>query len=114
MKSLLERKRLPGKVSEKVVNFLGNQKSDNYVEIVDNLLDRYKELGCNMSLKIHFLHSHLDFFPSNCGDVNDEHGERFHQDVSTMLADFCWNLQRDAPEVIYKRKSLSNSTAKHV
>ncbi|GBP90238.1 hypothetical protein EVAR_100685_1 [Eumeta japonica] len=30
-----------------------------------------------MSLKIHFLHSHLDFFPQNLGAVSDEHGERF-------------------------------------
>jgi len=22
------------------------------------------------------------FFPSNCGDVSDEHGERFHQDIA--------------------------------
>ncbi|XP_076659865.1 uncharacterized protein LOC143363151 [Halictus rubicundus] len=43
-----------------------------------------KRLGCNMSLKMHFLHSHLDFFPANLGDVSDEHGERFHQDISTM------------------------------
>ncbi|UYV68164.1 CLPB [Cordylochernes scorpioides] len=41
-------------------------------------------LGCNMSLKIHFLHSHLDFFPDNLGEVSDEHGERFHQDISSM------------------------------
>ncbi|UYV73934.1 hypothetical protein LAZ67_11001501 [Cordylochernes scorpioides] len=26
-----------------------------------------------MSLKIHFLHSHLDFFPDNLGAVSDEH-----------------------------------------
>ena len=31
-----------------------------------------------MSLKIHFLHSHLDFFPESCGEVSVEHGERFH------------------------------------
>ncbi|KDR09212.1 hypothetical protein L798_01096 [Zootermopsis nevadensis] len=37
-----------------------------------------------MSLKIHFLHSHLDFFPGNVGDVSDEQGERFHQDIQTM------------------------------
>ena len=37
-----------------------------------------------MSLKIHFLHSHLDFFPEDCGAVSDEHGERFHQDISSM------------------------------
>ncbi|UYV67048.1 unc-93, partial [Cordylochernes scorpioides] len=41
-------------------------------------------LGCNMSLKIHFLHSHLDFFPYNLGAVSDEHGERFHQAISSM------------------------------
>ena len=34
-----------------------------------------------MSLKIHFLHSHLDFFPDNLGAVTDEQGERFHQDI---------------------------------
>jgi len=41
-------------------------------------------MGCNMSLKIHFLESHLDFFPENLGEVNDEHSERFHQDIMTM------------------------------
>jgi len=33
-----------------------------------------------MSLKIHFLHSHLDFFPENMGAVRDEHREQVHQD----------------------------------
>ncbi|UYV80151.1 hypothetical protein LAZ67_18001830 [Cordylochernes scorpioides] len=37
-----------------------------------------------MSIKIHFLHSHLDFFPDNLGAVSDEHGELFHQDISSM------------------------------
>ena len=36
---------------------------------------------CKMSLKIHFLHSHLDFFPDNLGAVSDEQGERFHQNI---------------------------------
>ena len=40
-------------------------------------------MGCNMSLKIHFLRSHLDFFPPNLSAVSDERGERFHQDIST-------------------------------
>ena len=31
-----------------------------------------------MSLNIHFLHSHLNFFPESCGAVRDEHGECFH------------------------------------
>ena len=79
--------------------------------------DNYRELGCNMSLKIHFLDSHLDFFPNNLGAVSDEHGERFHQEMSTMetryqgkwnpkmLADYCWNLKRDIPLENYSRKS---------
>lgn len=40
------------------------------------LLKAYRNLGCNMSLKIHFLDSQLDFFLQNFGDVIDEHGER--------------------------------------
>jgi hypothetical protein len=35
-------------------------------------------MGCNMNLKIHFLESHVDFFPEKLGKVSDEHGERFH------------------------------------
>jgi len=69
-----------------VKEFLGNRRAQKYEELVNNLLQSYQKLGCNMSLKIlvHFLHSHLDFFPENCGAVNDEHGERFHQDISSM------------------------------
>ncbi|UYV62858.1 hypothetical protein LAZ67_2002168 [Cordylochernes scorpioides] len=65
-------------------NFLGSVKVENYRDIVNDLLLSYKALGCNMSLKIHFLHSHLDFFPDNLGAVSDEHGERFHQAISNM------------------------------
>jgi hypothetical protein len=68
-----------------VKGFLGNRRAQNYEELVNNLLQGYQKLGCNMSLKIHFLHSHLDFFPpKNFGAVSDEHGERFHQDISSM------------------------------
>jgi len=31
--------------------------------------------------EIHFLHSHLDYFPENFGAVSDEHGEGFCQDI---------------------------------
>ncbi|UYV69329.1 hypothetical protein LAZ67_6003256 [Cordylochernes scorpioides] len=98
-------------------NFLGSVKVENYRDIVNDLLLSYKALGCNMSLKIHFLHSHLDFFPDNLGAVSDEHGERFHQDISSMekryqgkwspvmLADYCWTLKRDLPQAKYRRKS---------
>ena len=41
--------------------FLGNRRAQNNEELVNNLLQSYQKLGCNMSLKIHFLHSHWDF-----------------------------------------------------
>src|SRR5271170_4245554 len=44
-----------------VSNFLGNRKSDCFVEIANDL-HHYSAKGCRMSLKLHFLHSHLDFF----------------------------------------------------
>lgn len=99
-----------------VKNFLGSYKDPKYSNFVSKMLNAYQQLGCNMSLKIHFLHSHLDFFPENLGDVSDEHGERFHQDISAieqryqgqwttnMLADYCWTLKRDVPDAKYSRK----------
>ena len=44
-------------------DFLGNHKAANYQDVVQDLLTSYKAMGCNMSLKIHFVESHLDFFP---------------------------------------------------
>ena len=55
-----------------------------------------------MSLKIHFLKSHLDFFSSDLGKLSDEHGDRCHQTIKTIetnyqgradsriMVDFCW------------------------
>jgi hypothetical protein len=65
-------------------NFLGNNKADNYQEIVERLLQSYEAMGCNMSLKIHFLHSHLDFLTQNLGAASDGHGQHFHQDIAVM------------------------------
>ncbi|GBN04397.1 hypothetical protein AVEN_14740-1, partial [Araneus ventricosus] len=74
-------------------------------------------MGCNMSLKIHFFHSHLEFYPENLGSVSDEHGERFHQDISDMgaryrgkwnlkmLADCFWTLKRDIPQAKHSRQA---------
>jgi len=102
-------------------DFLGNHKAVNYQKVVQDLLTSYKAIGCNMSLKIHFLESHLDFFPENLGEVSDEHGERFHQDIlatenryqgkwsSSMLADYCWTLKRDVPGANYRQKSYAST-----
>ena len=73
------------------------------------MLQSYHNLGCNMSIKVHFLHF--------LGDVSDEHGERFHQDIKVMeeryqgrwdthmMADYCWSIQRDNPDVHHSRES---------
>ncbi len=91
--------------------FLGNNKDPNYKEIVHHMLENFKKLGCNMSVKLHFLFSHIDYFPENLGKVSEEQGERFHQDIKEMesryqgkwnrhmMADYCWMLKRD-PNVL--------------
>ena len=98
---------------EVVQNFLGNNKSQNYKVLVGKLVKRYEKLGCLMNLKLHFLHSHLDYFPSNLGNFSEELGELFHQDIKemekryqgrwdvNMMADFCRCLKR---EVVQKEK----------
>ena len=65
-------------------DFLGNHKAANYQYIVQDLLTSYKNMESHMSLKIHFLESHLDFFPKNLGEDSDEHRERFHEDNMAM------------------------------
>lgn len=101
---------------EVVQNFLGNHKSVEYKEIVARMVENYKELGCLMNLKLHYLHSHIDYFPMNLGDFSEEQGERFHQDIKTMeiryqgrwdvnmIADYCWSLKRESNEKGVKRK----------
>jgi len=44
-----------------VKGFLGNRRAQNYEDLVNNLSQSYQKLDCNMSLKIHFHLSHLDF-----------------------------------------------------
>jgi hypothetical protein len=41
----------------------------------DNLIQHFKNLGCRMSITVHFLHSHLDFFRENLGAVSEEQGK---------------------------------------
>jgi hypothetical protein len=73
------------KINQKITtNFLGNHKAENYLDMVADLVKSYQAMGCNMSLKVNFVDSHLDFFPENLRSVSDEHGKRFHQDISSV------------------------------
>ena len=88
-----------------MTNFLSNKKADNYETLVANMLSAFRNLGCNMSVKLHYLYSHIDRFPVNLGAVSDEQGEPFHQDLETMedcyqgrwdkrtMADYCWGIK---------------------
>lgn len=96
-------------------NFLGRKRANNFEQLVQQMVNAYRDLGCHMSLKVHFLDSHLHYFPESCSDVSDEHGERFHKDIMSMekryegkwipamLADYCWNIIRDC-KIEHKRK----------
>lgn len=85
-----------------VNNFLVNRKAENYTGIINKMLSSFKLHNFNMSIKVHFLFSHLDKFPEGLGDVSDKQGERFRQDIKVMeehcpgcwdihvIADYCW------------------------
>ena len=100
-----------------VKNFLGNSKASNYAKLVNNMLTAIRNLGCNMSVKLHNLFSHMDWFPENLGSMSDKQGERFHQDLkemetryqdrwdTVMMADYCWNLKRDLSAAEHSRSS---------
>ncbi|GBP13914.1 hypothetical protein EVAR_10482_1 [Eumeta japonica] len=102
-------------------NFLGYKKSENYIELVENLLLQLKNMAYNMSIKLHFLHSHLDRFPENLGDMSEEQGERMRQDLRVMeeryqgfwdthmKADYCWSLIRHFPKSTHRRRALKLS-----
>ena len=87
-----------------VKNILKTHASDNSVHLEERMADFFRKMGCNMSVKLHLLHSHLEFFVSNMAAVTDEHGEKFNQEIHSMerryegkfilsmIADYCWNL----------------------
>jgi len=37
-----------------------------------------------MSVKVHFFHSHVNYFPENLEVMIEEQGESFHQDIKTI------------------------------
>jgi hypothetical protein len=76
------------------------------------MLENFHILGCNMSLKMHFLFSHSNLFPKNLGAVSEEQGERFHQDIKEMEGRYQgrWSISmqsvKDAIPIRNKKFSL--------
>ncbi|XP_017488810.1 PREDICTED: uncharacterized protein LOC108377054, partial [Rhagoletis zephyria] len=77
--------------------------SPEYAIFIANLMESFDAFDVHMSLKIHMLHSHFDFYEQQRSTETDEVGERFHQSIicfqdrfagkrlNSMLADFCWS-----------------------
>jgi hypothetical protein len=63
----------------------------------------------------------LGFFPENLGEVSDEHGDRFDQDImamkeryqgnwtSSMLGDYCSTLKMDVLDAKYRGKTYAST-----
>jgi hypothetical protein len=94
--------------------------------MVANLVQAYKIMGC-IVFKGTFLRLPLiDFFPGNLGAVSDEHGELFHQDISTikqryqdkwspsMLVDYCSSLRRDVPQAQHNKTHTVTFQVKYI
>lgn len=100
-----------------IKNFLGNKRAENYKEIIAEMMSAFRDMKVDMSLEIHFLHDHLEFFPENLGAYSDEHGERFHQDIALiekrykgkdyckMLGEYCWTICRSSSEEHARKRS---------
>ena len=65
-------------LKSEVTNILGNHWSVEYEKEIEELLKSFRQLEVQISVKLHFLRSHLDYFPKNCGDLSEEQGECFH------------------------------------
>ena len=72
--------------AEVIHKSLGNFKDAGYKDIVENCLNSFRVLECNMSIKVNFLFNHFKNFPDNLLNVSDEQDERFHQEIKIMEA----------------------------
>lgn len=99
-----------------IETLLGKHRSPEYSIFLHNMLDSFHKLGISMTLKIHFLHQHLDRMVNQLSTESDEQGEKFHQTIApiesrykgkkldSMLGDLCWWSQN-----VYKYKQLNSN-----
>lgn len=62
---------------EVATKFLGNVKAPNFKLILVNMISKFKNLVCQMSLIVHLLHNHFDFFLSKLWVINN----RVHRQI---------------------------------
>lgn len=66
-------------IKEVIEGLLGKHRSESYQGSVHTMMAAFSKISVNMSLKIHFLHHHLDYFGRQLATESDEQGERYHQ-----------------------------------
>lgn len=77
---LLDPEKKAWNLLKKVIeSFLGKYRSTDYEQLVSSMLAAFEAIEVRMSLKIHFLHHHLNYFSRQLPTESDEQGERFHQ-----------------------------------
>ena len=91
-------------IKDVIHSFLGKNRSPTARMYVDTMLSAFEVLSVNMSTKIHFFNSHMDYFEQQLATESDEHGERFHhicapieeryksKSIHSLIAELCWTL----------------------
>lgn len=92
-------------IIEVIQKFLGNERAENYVDIVKNMIVAIKEIGVNMSLKIHFLNDHLNCFPNNLGNFKNERSSITETTKLSHQKSFYRRLQRRTWRAFSQRHS---------
>jgi hypothetical protein len=94
-------------------NFLERKEYLDFSDDNQKLLNAYKEMGCPMSLKVHLLHSHLDFFQTTLMKSAKSKVKAFIKSIEHrylgfwydfVIAAYCWMLYRDAPDTVHHQK----------
>ena len=65
-------------------NLLGSVRGDNdaFANSVAAMLEAFRNIDASISVKLHYLHSHLNAFHCDLQKVSDQHGERLHKTIS--------------------------------
>ncbi|CAH0547049.1 unnamed protein product [Brassicogethes aeneus] len=61
-----------------IQNVLGIHRAENWSVLIEEMIHAFHKINVSMSLKVHFLHCHIDKFAEQSPCESDEHGERFH------------------------------------
>lgn len=101
-----------------ITGFLGGNRVEEYKDLIEHMLSTFEAVGSRMSVKLHYLKSHLKSFKENNAHFSEEQGERFHQDLKPferrydgkkskerMLGEYIWSIVRETNDEDYKRKT---------